>query len=313
MFRKMLTLLALGVLLAPVVQAQTLDEVLAKHYQAMGGLDKIKALNSMRITGTMAVGPGMEAPFTMERKRPGKSRVEFTIQGMTGIQAFDGEKTWSVMPFMGKKDPEVGSEEDNKTAQDDADFDGTLVDWKAKGHTVELVGKESVEGADTYKLKVTKKNGNVEYSYLDAETYLLVKQEGKVKRRGTELDGETTFSDYKDVDGYMQPFSMESGAKGMPQKQKMTFTKIELNVPLDDSRFAIPAGADTSKAVAKSDAGEKKDGDQKAAEAKSEMKSDAKADAKVDAKAAKATAKAADAKADSSKKAAKATKKKKDS
>ena len=248
MFRKTLMLLALGLLLAPVVQAQTVDEILAKHYQTMGGLEKIKALNSMRVTGTVGVGPGMDAPFTMERKRPGKSRMEFSLQGMTGIQAFDGEKTWSVMPFTGKKDPEVGSDEDNKNAQDDADFDGVLVDWKAKGHTVELVGKESVEGADTYKLKVTKKNGNVEYHYLDAETYLLVKQEGKVKRRGTEMEGETTFSDYKDVDGYMQPFSMESGAKGAPQKQKMTFTKIELNVPLDDARFVMPVVADTSKA-----------------------------------------------------------------
>ncbi len=251
MSRKMLMLLALGLLVAPVVQAQTLDEVLAKHYEALGGLEKIKSLNSMRVTGTMGIGPGMEAPFTMERKRPGKSRMEFSIQGMTGVQAFDGEKTWSVMPFMGKKDPEVGSDEDNKNAQDDADFDGSLIDWKTKGHTVELAGKESVEGADTWKLKVTKKNGNIEYQYLDAETWLLVKSEGKTKRRGTEMEVETLFSDYKDVDGFMEPFSMEQGAKGMPQRQKMTFTKIELNVPLDDSHFAMPAAADTTKAAPK--------------------------------------------------------------
>jgi outer membrane lipoprotein-sorting protein len=244
MLRKIMTLIGLGVLLsAPVVYAQTVDEILAKHYEACGGLTKMKAVNSMRVAGTITVGPGMEAPFTMERKRPGMRRMEFTIQGMTGIQAFDGAKTWSVMPFMGKKDPEVGSDEDNKNALDDADFDGALVDYKTKGHTIELVGKEAVEGADAFKLKVTKKNGNIEYDYLDAETYLLVKTEGKIKRRGTEMEGETTFSDYKDVDGLMQPFSMEVGAKEMPQKQKMTFSKIELNVPLDDARFAVPAGA----------------------------------------------------------------------
>ena len=276
MFRKLLTLLALGVLLASVAQAQTVDEILAKHYEAQGGLEKIKVLNSLRITGTMGVGPGMEAPFTMERKRPGKQRIEFTIQGMTGIQAFDGEKTWSVMPFMGKKDPEVGSDEENKNAQDDNDFDGVLVDWKAKGHTVELAGKESVEGADSFKLKVTKKNGNVEYEYLDAETYLLVKTESKMKRRGMEFDGETTFSDYKDVNGYMQPFSMESGAKGMPQKQKMTFSKIELNVSLDDARFAFPgAAADSSaKTAAKADA--VKEGEKKPDDAKANAKTEAK-------------------------------------
>lgn len=250
MLRKMLTLLALGLLLAPRAHAQTVDDILAKHYDACGGLAKMKAVNTMRVTGTITMGQGMEAPFTMERKRPGMRRMEFTIQGMTGIQAFDGSKTWSVMPFMGKKDPEVGTDEDNKNAQDDADFDGALVDYKTKGHTIELMGKEPVEGADAYKLKVTKKNGNIEYDYLDAETYLLVKTEGKVKRRGTEMEGETTFSDYKEVDGLMQPFSMESGAKEMPMKQKLTFSKIELNVPLDDARFAVPAGATGASAPA---------------------------------------------------------------
>jgi len=249
MLRKIMMLLALGALLTPIAHAdtpaapQTVDDILAKHYEACGGLAKMKAVNTMRVTGTITLQPGMEAPFTMERKRPGMRRMEFSLQGMTGIQAFDGTKTWSVMPFMGKKDPEVGSDEDNKNAQDDADFDGALVDYKTKGHTIELMGKEPVEGADAYKLKVTKKNGNIEYDYLDAETFLLVKTEGKVKRRGTEMEGETTFSDYKEVDGLMQPFSMESGAKEMQQKQKLTFTKIELNVPLDDSRFAVPAGA----------------------------------------------------------------------
>ena len=243
MLRKLMLPLALGLLLAPIAHAQSVDDILAKHYEACGGLAKMKAVNTMRVTGTITLGPGMEAPFTMERKRPGMRRMEFSIQGMTGIQAFDGTKTWSVMPFMGKKDPEVGTDEDNKNAQDDADFDGALVDYKSKGHAIELMGKEPVEGADAFKLKVTKKNGNIEYDYLDAETYLLVKTEGKIKRRGTEMEGETTFSDYKDVDGLMQPFSMEVGAKEMPQTQKMTFSKIELNVPLDDSRFAVPAGA----------------------------------------------------------------------
>jgi hypothetical protein len=248
MLRKTIMLLALGLLLAPIAHAQSVDDILAKHYEACGGLAKLKALNTMRVTGSMTMGPGMEAPFTMERKRPGMRRMEFTIQGMTGIQAFDGAKTWSLMPFMGKKDPEVGTDEDNKNALDDADFDGALVDYKTKGHTIELMGKEPVEGADAYKLKVTKKNNNIEYDYLDAETYLLVKTEGKIKRRGTEMDGETTYSDYKDVDGLMQPFSMEVGTKEM--KQKLAFSKIELNVPLDDARFAVPAGATGASAPA---------------------------------------------------------------
>src|SRR5262245_38248417 len=282
MSRKILPLLVLGLLLAPVPWAQTVDEIVAKHYETMGGVEKIKALNTMRITGSMMVGPGMEAPLLMERKRPGKRRLEFTIQGMTGVQAFDGEKAWSVMPFMGKKDPEVASEEDSKNEADDVDFDGALVDYKAKGHTIELVGKEPVDGADAFKLKITKKSGKVEYVYLDAETYLPVKQEGTTKRRGADLQGFVLLSDYKDVQGYMMPFSTEQGLKDMPQTRKMTITKIELNVPIDDSRFVLPAAgstpaaaaaapADTTKSAAKSEAamaGDAKDADKSTADAK---------------------------------------------
>ena len=259
MLRKPLSLLALGLstlLVAALAHAQTVDEILAKHYEAMGGLAKLKALNTLRITGTIAMGPGMDAPLVMERKRPGKRRVEFTVQGMTGIHAFDGEKAWSLMPFTGKKDPEAASEEENKTQKEDADFDGALVDWKEKGNTVELAGKESVDGADAFKLKVTKKNGNVETDFVDAETYLLVKTEGKTKFRGTEIEASTTFSDYKEVEGCMMPYSMEQGAKGSEQRQKFTFSKIELNVPLDDSRFSMPgpaAPADSAKVAAKAD------------------------------------------------------------
>jgi hypothetical protein len=254
MLRKLIPLLVLGLVLAPVTHAQTVDEILAKHYEAEGGLDKLKSIQTRRVTGTMMMGPGMEAPIVLESKRPGKRRIEFTVQGMTGVQAFDGERAWSLLPFMGKTDPEYASEEDSKNERDESDFDGPLVDWKAKGHTVELVGKEAVQGADAFKLKVTKKNGTIQYYYLDTETYLLVKQEGKTKRRGTEFDGESFFSDYKDVDGFMVPFVMEQGAKGMEQRQKMSFSKIEMNVPMDDSRFVMPGAAaatDTSK-VAKS-------------------------------------------------------------
>lgn len=254
--RKLLLSLALGFLLAPVAHAQTVDEILTKHYETQGGLEKMKGVTTRRMIGSMGMGmPGMEAPITMEMKRPGKRRIEFTIQGMTGVQAFDGEKGWSLMPFMGQTDPEVSSDEDSAKERDEADFDGVLVDWKAKGHTVEFAGKEMVEGAEAFKLKVTKKNGDLEYHYLDAETYLLVKTEGKVKRRGTEYEGEQIYSDYKEVDGVMVPFAMEMGAKGQPMRQKMTFSKVEMNVAIDDARFVMPAKAT-------------KDGDKKDAEKK---------------------------------------------
>jgi hypothetical protein len=124
--------------------------------------------------------------------------------------------------------------------EDQSDIDGPLVDWKAKGHKIELVGKDKVEGTDTYKLKVTLKSGTVRYLYLDAELFLDIKTEGKRTIRGTELETEQTIGDYKEVKGILYPHSLESGVKGRPQKQKITIEKIELDVPIDDGRFTMP-------------------------------------------------------------------------
>jgi hypothetical protein len=283
MLKKSLLALLMVALLAPVVHADTaaltLDQVLAKHYDAMGGLDKLKKVQTMRMTGKMQMGPGMEAPFTIEKKRPAMQRMEFTFSGMTGIQAYDGAKGWSVMPFMGKKDPEPMSDDDAKEMADQADFDGALVDWKAKGHTVELVGKETVEGADTYKLKLTKKSGEIEFYYLDGETFLPIKQEGKRKVRGTEIEGESTLGDYKEVNGIMVPFSMSNGMKGSDRKQTMTFDKVEMDIPLEDAHFLMPAGAlaDSSKAAKPAD---KKDAPKKDAPKKDAAKKAAPAESK---------------------------------
>jgi outer membrane lipoprotein-sorting protein len=241
MIRKTFAWLLVAGLAGAAVQAQTADELIAKNLQARGGKDKIKAVQSARMTGKMVMGQGMEAPFTLEMSRPNKMRMEFTIQGMTGVQAFDGKTGWSVMPFMGKKDPEAMSADEVKQAADQADMDGVLVDYKDKGHQVEYAGKEDVEGTPAYKLKVTKKNGDIANVYLDAESYLEIKQAGKTKMRGQEIEGETTFGDFKTVDGLVFPFSMEQKAKGMPVGMTMTISKIELNPTVEGSRFAMPA------------------------------------------------------------------------
>jgi outer membrane lipoprotein-sorting protein len=240
MFRKILAGLALAALVTVPASAQTLDEILAKNAKAKGGLDKLKAVQTIRLTGTMTIGPGMEAPFVMEQKRPNSLRMEFTLQGMTGIQAYDGKTGWQLMPFSGRKDAEPLPEDALKQLAEQADFDGPLVDYKTKGNTVELVGKEKLEGSDVYKLKLTLKTGDVRYIYLDADQFLEIKTEGKTKIRGTDVEGEGTIGDYKEVGGLMIPHAMESGQKGSPQKMKMTIQKVELNVPLDDARFKMP-------------------------------------------------------------------------
>jgi outer membrane lipoprotein-sorting protein len=242
MFRKGLMALALcGV--APLAFSQTVDEIIAKNAQAMGGLDKIKAVKSLRFTGKMTVGPGMEAPVTMELKRPNQMRLEFTMQGLTGVQAYDGSSGWQISPFGGKKDPEPMSPEDLKQAQEQADMDGPLIDYKAKGNTVESLGKEKVEGTDAYKLKVVLKNGDIETMYLDADSYLEIKTISKRTVRGSEVEDENTLGDYKEVQGLLFPFSMQFGVKGHPEKQNLTIEKVEINPAVEDSRFKAPAAA----------------------------------------------------------------------
>jgi hypothetical protein len=250
MIRRMLAVFALALALAPAASAQTVDEIITRHIAARGGMEKIKAIQTVRMTGKMTVGPGFEAPMVMEMSRPDKMKMQFTIQGMTGVQAYDGKVGWSVMPFMGKKDPEAMSADDVKELIDQSDIDGPLVDWKAKGHKLELLGKESVEGTDAYKLKLTMKSGTERIIYLDADNFLEIKNEGKRTVRGTELEFEGTMGDFKPVAGVLFPYSMENSAKGHPEKQKLTVDSIAVNVPLAADYFTMPAKPDSSAAAA---------------------------------------------------------------
>jgi len=240
MVRKSLAWLVVGTLVAVAASAQSADEIIEKYISAKGGREKLKAVQTIRMTGKMDIGGGASAPFTTEMKRPHKVRTEFTLQGMTGTQAFDGTTGWMVMPFMGKKDPEPMSADDLKGIEDQADFEGALVDYKAKGHQVELLGKENVDGTPAWKLKLTKKNGDVSYVYLDADAYLEVKEEGKRTMRGQEVEFESTMGDYKTVDGIVFPFSLQAKPKGAPAGMTLTFEKVEINPAVDDSRFVMP-------------------------------------------------------------------------
>jgi outer membrane lipoprotein-sorting protein len=243
MIRKVcMSMIALAVL-APCLLGQSVDEIIAKNVQARGGADKLKSVKSIKSTATMSMGPGIEAPGTLIQKRPALARLEFTVQGLTAVQAYDGKNGWQIMPFMGKKDPELMSADEAKEIEENADLDGPLVDYKSKGHQVELQGKEKIEGTDAYKLKVTLKNGDVQTIYIDSDSFLDIKEVIKRTVRGTEQEIESAIGDYKPVDGIMFPFAVESGIKGTDQKQKLTITKVELNVPADDSLFKMPAAA----------------------------------------------------------------------
>ena len=253
MFRKLGFGMIVVAVLASAGWAQTVDDIIAKNIQARGGLDKLKSVQSIKSTATMAMGPGMEAPGVLIQKRGNLARLEFTIQGLTMVQAYDGKNAWQIMPFTGKKDPELMSGDEAKEVEEMGDFDGPWVDYKSKGNQVELLGKEKIEGTDAYKLKVSLKNGDVQTIYMDADSFLEIKEETKRTVRGSEQVMESSIGDYKEVGGIIFPFAVESGAKGSSEKQKLTVTKVELNVPADDSIFKMPAAAPPAPAPQKTD------------------------------------------------------------
>ncbi len=220
------------------VQAQTADDILAKYFENTGGLQKWNSLASSKMIGTMSM-QGMEFPGTIYSARPNKQRMEFSVQGKNIVQAYDGTDAWWINPFAGGEDPQKMpaemSEEFTK-----AKFESEFINYKEKGHTVELVGKETIEGTETWQIKLTKKNGDVEHHFFDTEYFVLIMtrtviNSGPMKGQNSEM----YFSDYQEADGIMFPFFMESKMGGQ-SAQKITITSIELNGKYDHEFFAMP-------------------------------------------------------------------------
>jgi outer membrane lipoprotein-sorting protein len=216
----------------------TVDAVVARNLQAKGGEAKLKAIQSMRMTGRVSI-QGMELPMTITAKRPNLMRQEMQIQDKRIVTAFDGQKAWMINPMTGSESAVelTGSQAD--MAKDQADFDGALVDWKAKGHTIELVGTEEVGAVKAQKVKVTKKNGQVQYFFLSPDTGLEIKTTTEVLQGGTTMTIETELSDYRSIDGIMLPHALKTSINGTPTAS-IAVDKIELNAPLDETLFVLP-------------------------------------------------------------------------
>lgn len=220
--------------------ALTVDELIAKNIEARGGLEKIRAIHSIRDTGKVQFG-STTLTYTRVAKRPNMVRSEVSFQGLTAVTAYDGKDGWRIQPFQGRVDPEKMPDDDVKSLQLEADIDGPLVDYKAKGHAVAYLGTEDVDGTDAHKLKVTLKNADVRYIYLDPDYYLDIRWLDQTRIRGAQDETETDLGNYEKVDGVFFPFSIEAGAKGRPKGQKITIGKVEINPDLDDALFHFPA------------------------------------------------------------------------
>ena len=219
----------------------TVDELVSKNIEAKGGADALHALQSLRLSGKLLVNEGqIELAYLQTKERPGELRTEATLQGMTQVEAYDGKEGWKISPFQGRKDPEKMSADDLKPLMEDAEIDGPLVDWKAKGSTVDYLGTEEADGTLAHKLKVVRKNGDVSFVYLDPDHFLEIRVlTGRVKH-GAYEEVETDLGDYEKTAGVFVPTSIESGRKGDPDKQKIIIDKVEANVPVDDAIFHFP-------------------------------------------------------------------------
>jgi len=237
---------ALGILcLTALASAQTAEELVAKNIQAHGGLEKMKAINTLRMTGKIYIdNPYVKitAGIEVEKKRGNLLREDVTIQGMTQVQAYDSSTGWQIQPFQGRKDPELMGEDDTRDLMEESDIDGALVDYQAKGNKVEYLGHDTVDGDDVYELKVTLKNGDIIYYYLDPDSYLEIKREKQQFIRGSVRESEELVGSYKQAAGVYYPSSIEVGVRNDPsQHVVITVEKIEVNVPIDDAQFKMPA------------------------------------------------------------------------
>ena len=226
----------------PAARAKV-DEIVAKHIAARGGAEAIAAIKSVRTTGKIRFGGGdgtVEVEWGAVQKRPGVSRSEVTFQGITAVDGFDGTEAWSTAPFEGRTDPFKQSADEVRLRSHEADLEGPLVGWEAKGHRLEYLGTEEVDGTMAHKLRVVRKDGDVEIHYLDPDAWLEVRTVTIEKVRGVERVSEADYGDYEKVSGVYFPFAIASGRKGEPKTTRIRIERVETNVAVEDASFAFP-------------------------------------------------------------------------
>jgi outer membrane lipoprotein-sorting protein len=201
-------------------------------------VDRLKAVQAMRMEGTMEAPNGSEVPTTVYMARPNMIRQEAKVDGRVAVQAFDGRRGWALSPMMGTSPVEVPAGVAKRMAEQ-ADFDGPLVDLAAKGHRLEVVGPDKVGDAPAIRAKLVKKSGEEQSIYFDASTGLEIMTQGEVDQNGRKLTIESRYSDFRTVDGVTMPFTVEVLVNGQKQ-QKITLSSVEFPTRVDAELFAMP-------------------------------------------------------------------------
>lgn len=242
-------LIILAVFCGAAANAQSADEIISKYFENTGGREKWKALQGIKISAKMNQG-GVEIPLTIIQLKDGKQLQMFTFQGKDIKQGvYDGTTLWS-HNFQTMKAEKSDAEATANFKLDIGEFPDVFLNYKERGLKVELLGKETVDGTETFKLKVTKKpimvdgksTDNISFYFIDAENYVPLMVEAEIHSGPAKgIIGQTKWSDYQDVGGIMMPFGMQQGAKGQGF-QTITITNIELNPKTDAATFAYTEG-----------------------------------------------------------------------
>ena len=231
----------------------TAEQIVDRNVAARGGLAAWRAVQTLSYAGTLEAG-GKEntaLPFELKLKRTHKSRLELKVKNMTAVQVYDGTQGWKLRPYLNRTDVEPYTAAETKSAAAWEELDGPLVDYAAKGTMVKLLGMQEVEGAKTYVLQLTGKSGVGRRVWIDAKTFLEKKIDGEARK----LDGRMHevaifYRDFKTENGLAIPRVQETIVEGVKGTHKMTFDKVVVNAPLEDSLFgkpnAVPALADSS-------------------------------------------------------------------
>ena len=228
-----LTLLLVSAFTFYAAQAQTADEIVTRHIEAVGGADAWRKVTSMRQEGIMQL-QGAEVVVTRTVVHQQGSRQDISVAGMTGFSIITPKAGWNFMPFQGQTQPEPLTEEDIKEGQSELDAQDELVDYKEKGSTVEFIGKDDVEGTECFKLLVTFKSGKTESLFIDPKTYFIIRQVAKQKANGQEADVITNYSNYQKLpEGIFVAMSIS-----LPFGE-LVVSKVEVNKPVDEAIFKL--------------------------------------------------------------------------
>jgi len=244
---KRISLLMLAFIASITINAQTADEIINNYFENIGGLENLKKLEGIKMSAKISQ-QGMEIPLDIVQIKGGKQMTVITFQGEEIKQGvFDGEILWSTN-FSNMKAEKNDAEATANMKLESNDFPDAFLDYKTKGYTLELLGKETIEGAETFKIKLTKEpvtidgkqEESVSFYFFDTENYVPIAVQSEIKSGpGKGMISEITFSDYQEVEGLFFPFSMTQGVKGQPGAP-ITITKIELNPKVEASAFKFP-------------------------------------------------------------------------